>query len=135
MLSALRTPAGELGAPVKSQHGYYLVKVLERVFPDMGRRAAKRTLFPYATLFRSLDELLALGRRARLPVAPEAPARDLHEVEHRSEEHTSELQSPYEFVCRLLLEKKNRAPSRPSDCRVTRCCRRCGHQLASWAHR
>src|SRR5437867_2073271 len=82
MLSALRTPAGELGAPVKSQHGYYLVKVLERVFPDMGRRAAKRTLFPYATLAEGLDELLALGRCARLPVAPEAPARDLHEVEH-----------------------------------------------------
>src|SRR5688500_19754295 len=77
------------------------------------------TLFPYTTLFRS-DELLdALGRPAVDRRRPERVDRDrrlaLHHSEPgtivvtvRSEEHTSELQSPCNLVCRLLLEKKNR---------------------------
>src|SRR6266705_4912469 len=63
----------------------------------MIRRPPRSTLFPYTTLFRS--------RRRRQD--RRAPARR-SQPEHspRSEEHTSELQSPYDLVCRLLLEKK-----------------------------
>src|SRR2546427_8747219 len=72
----------------------------------MIRRPPRSTLFPYTTLFRSQH------RRARQPHmgGREDPAqRDgrHHEVEQRSEEHTSELQSQSNLVCRLLLEKKN----------------------------
>src|SRR5437879_10082137 len=72
------------------------------------------TLFPYTTLFRSLPD--AAGQvRGGDPVAREGEARPalraaavpLHEARaDRSEEHTSELQSPMYLVCRLLLEKK-----------------------------
>src|SRR2546426_3324307 len=79
----------------------------------MIRRPPRSTLFPYTTLFRSEGD--------RLPVSPLAPgaelgaghdspspdglgSRDQHPA--RSEEHTSELQSPCNLVCRLLLEKK-----------------------------
>src|SRR5438046_7355551 len=65
------------------------------------------TLFPYTTLFRSkVDEVYELVRRA-------APFADLPRgsfdgvLDMRSEEHTSELQSLTNLVCRLLLEKKN----------------------------
>src|SRR3712207_7066173 len=88
----------------------------------MIRRPPRSTLFPYTTLFRSLQSLLGVGAlhearqlilgdyaavglcpcdarnlldRAEVPLAP------------RSEEHTSELQSRQYLVCRLLLEKKN----------------------------
>src|SRR5713226_10380527 len=64
----------------------------------MIRRPPRSTLFPYTTLFRSLR-----GRRPRrLRVDPGRARRR----RHRSEEHTSELQSPVHLVCRLLLEKK-----------------------------
>src|SRR5574342_952504 len=65
----------------------------------MIRRPPRSTLFPYTTLFRSALDRLVLqlakqrGRRGRGAVM-------------RSEEHTSELQSPPDLVCRLLLEKK-----------------------------
>src|SRR2546422_3613861 len=89
----------------------------------MIRRPPRSTLFPYTTLFRS-------GRRHRLPRQRRQPGRpiQLHllleqllgtaevahvgeavvalHVGHRSEEHTSELQSRLHLVCRLLLEKK-----------------------------
>src|SRR5207302_11039932 len=59
------------------------------------------TLFPYTTLFRSL--------RRRQPSADIGPGRAVGRLDHgkRSEEHTSELQSRENLVCRLLLEKKN----------------------------
>src|SRR5256885_11041496 len=66
----------------------------------MIRRPPRSTLFPYTTLFRSFAEALAAGEahaRAR---------RHRRLSEQRSEEHTSELQSPCNLVCRLLLEKK-----------------------------
>src|SRR6266705_5569525 len=63
----------------------------------MIRRPPRSTLFPYTTLFRPPARLWEPGRRARSP-----PCSD----RRRSEEHTSELQSPYDLVCRLLLEKK-----------------------------
>src|SRR2546427_4406998 len=69
----------------------------------MIRRPPRSTLFPYTTLFRSRRR--ASHRRA----GPRASAAD-HPVPHprsgRSEEHTSELQSQSNLVCRLLLEKK-----------------------------
>src|SRR5258708_26714206 len=72
----------------------------------MIRRPPRSTLFPYTTLFRSrhrgnIVKILALTHR--LPYAPNREGEDL-----RSEEHTSELQSPDHLVCRLLLEKKNK---------------------------
>src|SRR3712207_7385600 len=99
----------------------------------MIRRPPRSTLFPYTTLFRS-D---ALGRlhRHRVAVAQgelEVRAAGLHAVadpddleglavalgdagDHRSEEHTSELQSRQYLVCRLLLEKKKKIIDRCSD--------------------
>src|SRR6266446_9720581 len=65
----------------------------------MIRRPPRSTLFPYTTLFRSLRQALDYARRG-WPVFPCLPG--------RSEEHTSELQSPCNLVCRLLLEKKKR---------------------------
>src|SRR6266496_2090613 len=66
----------------------------------MIRRPPRSTLFPYTTLFRSARRRRAPPAR---PAGPTAPGRS----GSRSEEHTSELQSRRELVCRLLLEKKN----------------------------
>src|SRR5256885_16593430 len=92
----------------------------------MIRRPPRSTLFPYTTLFRSE----ARRRPVRRPVAQREDPEDRHEEQDhvatvdgegplareeeaadrgaRSEEHTSELQSPCNLVCRLLLEKKKR---------------------------
>src|SRR2546430_11679463 len=93
----------------------------------MIRRPPRSTLFPYTTLFRSLarerEELPP--RRLRVPARQPEPgradrrrgkrqpehdrgARHRRPDVHRSEEHTSELQSQSNLVCRLLLEKKNK---------------------------
>src|SRR5438876_6644898 len=76
-------------------------------------RPPRSTLFPYTTLFRSLVEGDAvLGLHLVHGVVEEAVFAGPVAVEHaehqmkRSEEHTSELQSPVHLVCRLLLEKK-----------------------------
>src|SRR5258708_22451734 len=68
----------------------------------MIRRPPRSTLFPYTTLFRSVMGTVDLREPA--PLAPDAVL--VVELQ-RSEEHTSELQSPDHLVCRLLLEKKN----------------------------
>src|SRR5256885_15037318 len=68
----------------------------------MIRRPPRSTLFPYTTLFRSRLPALRLRRAARCLQA----ARLHGHADRRSEEHTSELQSPCNLVCRLLLEKK-----------------------------
>src|SRR5690348_17462078 len=67
----------------------------------MIRRPPRSTLFPYTTLFRSAASCCASCLRLH-------PWYHLHVqvAHHRSEEHTSELQSPVHLVCRLLLEKK-----------------------------
>src|SRR5256885_8118390 len=66
----------------------------------MIRRPPRSTLFPYTTLFRSLrDRRVRRGPGHRHPAGPGGG---------RSEEHTSELQSPCNLVCRLLLEKKTK---------------------------
>src|SRR2546430_7681657 len=78
----------------------------------MIRRPPRSTLFPYTTLFRS-------GRRgARRAVPGAAPARRRWHGDRlpRSEEHTSELQSQSNLVCRLLLEKKNKQEITPIWC-------------------
>src|SRR5688572_32120534 len=91
----------------------------------MFRRPPRSTLFPYTTLFRS-------GRRPRVTGA--LPGRDpdvlsaeragavrgqddLEPHRHRSEEHTSELQSQSNLVCRLLLEKKKKHTKKPKNTR------------------
>src|SRR5256885_9407938 len=98
----------------------------------MIRRPPRSTLFPYTTLFRShLVDAVLLGSFAadevgvvavvelavletvgeRVPLRPALERHDDHvaPVRDRSEEHTSELQSPCNLVCRLLLEKKKRS--------------------------
>src|SRR2546421_9579278 len=80
----------------------------------MIRRPPRSTLFPYTTLFRSSSprarttDRRALHLRPRLRQRPAAahPARRRQRRTRRSEEHTSELQSRSDLVCRLLLEKK-----------------------------
>src|SRR5256885_7216526 len=68
----------------------------------MIRRPPRSTLFPYTTLFRSV-----FIETDHHPFSPErAVLMDYRESPFRSEEHTSELQSPCNLVCRLLLEKK-----------------------------
>src|SRR6476646_11171361 len=79
------------------------------VFFLMIRRPPRSTLFPYTTLFRSRldaeppDRLTALADRMHV-------ALDRLDVLERSEEHTSELQSHSDLVCRLLHEKKKKIP-------------------------
>src|SRR5438552_11118296 len=80
-------------------------------------------LFPYPTLFRSsasglitiaggkLTTFRVMGRDMVDRVARRLHQLDGHAVDHRSEEHTSELQSPDQLVCRLLLEKKKPIPN------------------------
>src|SRR5207248_9823836 len=101
-------------------------------FFSLTRRPPRSTLFPYTTLFRShvgLDHAARRAKRRRddgdgllVPLQrwiardvstahAAAEHRRAHRSAHgsmRSEEHTSELQSPYDLVCRLLLEKKKK---------------------------
>src|SRR5690349_24032976 len=73
------------------------------------RRPPRSTLFPYTTLFRSKrGDPGRVGRRRRA-------ARARRDSAFRSEEHTSELQSRRDLVCRLLLEKKKLTFTKPSQ--------------------
>src|SRR5438552_12431087 len=74
----------------------------------MIRRPPRSTLFPYTTLFRSSPPCSTVVRPFRFLMKEPFGANDLVRGQ-RSEEHTSELQSPDHLVCRLLLEKKNKA--------------------------
>src|SRR5438874_7844025 len=67
------------------------------------RRPPRSTLFPYTTLFRSRAD-----SRGRSPASPSRPRPRASRGSPRSEEHTSELQSRRDLVCRLLLEKKKK---------------------------
>src|SRR5438093_9821011 len=77
-------------------------------------RPPRSTLFPYTTLFRSFalqQAIEAPQKHPRLRALDDAVvvgARDRHDLGRRSEEHTSELQSLTNLVCRLLLEKKKK---------------------------
>src|SRR5256885_5161181 len=80
----------------------------------MIRRPPRSTLFPYTTLFRSCNQRKSGTHAAAHP----ARAQALQETggcapRRRSEEHTSELQSPCNLVCRLLLEKKKKQNPNP----------------------
>src|SRR5256885_8301907 len=95
----------------------------------MIRRPPRSTLFPYTTLFRS-KALLPQAAQHQVGVVHRhvaLGARDELGDQHRarSEEHTSELQSPCNLVCRLLLEKKNNTastqPHPPPRPRASRC--------------
>src|SRR5256885_10435807 len=84
----------------------------------MIRRPPRSTLFPYTTLFRSLQAGAdprggARTGPAHAPARVSGPGRDggVGMGPPRSEEHTSELQSPCNLVCRLLLEKKKKNTS------------------------
>src|SRR5438034_6386198 len=93
----------------------------------MIRRPPRSTLFPYTTLFRSLAG--ASGVDLDLAIAHRLPAGELQDLRHdggvadprhvlqrhRSEEHTSELQSHSDLVCRLLLEKKKKKIYKQKD--------------------
>src|SRR5256885_10698229 len=87
----------------------YAHSIFSYFFFLMIRRPPRSTLFPYTTLFRSSRRppwsvRVARARGDDSPGAPDQLGRPEHP---RSEEHTSELQSPCNLVCRLLLEKKN----------------------------
>src|SRR5256885_11935191 len=73
----------------------------------MIRRPPRSTLFPYTTLFRSPEGFYAPSRWASA-LALNGMRAGQWSAANRSEEHTSELQSPCNLVCRLLLEKKNK---------------------------
>src|SRR5256885_12128794 len=91
----------------------------------MIRRPPRSTLFPYTTLFRSVQGVEAPvqlhGHHVGRAVEGQAvgQARRAFGRRGRSEEHTSELQSPCNLVCRLLLEKKQRRTSRARTPRIT----------------
>src|SRR2546427_6008179 len=77
----------------------------------MIRRPPRSTLFPYTTLFRSRKPQHARDRRdgrGQERERGETPGEKERDAELRSEEHTSELQSQSNLVCRLLLEKKKK---------------------------
>src|SRR5258708_24603616 len=82
-------------APVRYTHLFFFLMI---------RRPPRSTLFPYTTLFRSLCRGLVFARLRRRHAV-----RSMYAAA-RSEEHTSELQSPDHLVCRLLLEKKTTGP-------------------------
>src|SRR5438067_9701754 len=69
----------------------------------MIRRPPRSTLFPYTTLFRSAADAQSQGPARDQPICHRHRA-----LGGRSEEHTSELQSRFDLVCRLLLEKKKK---------------------------
>src|SRR5256885_6897336 len=73
----------------------------------MIRRPPRSTLFPYTTLFRSKPDRVELAKK--LGAEHGGAAEQVRSITNgRSEEHTSELQSPCNLVCRLLLEKKKK---------------------------
>src|SRR2546426_3547059 len=85
----------------------------------MIRRPPRSTLFPYTTLFRSVVALppgFRRGGRTPAVILAHGAGSDMTNPflsnVHRSEEHTSELQSPCNLVCRLLLEKKKKKKNR-----------------------
>src|SRR2546426_5983324 len=97
----------------------------------MIRRPPRSTLFPYTTLFRSLNQSLEhAGRVADFLEFAELMCHDAlqreescgchfreeYQTPERSEEHTSELQSPCNLVCRLLLEKKKKIKIEKMTC-------------------
>src|SRR5438876_5987151 len=73
----------------------------------MIRHPPRSTLFPYTTLFRSSEPAHRMAGEEQRPADQLDRGIDVGVILARSEEHTSELQSPVHLVCRLPLEKKN----------------------------
>src|SRR5262249_61844099 len=94
-LSLLSVPVSILSSPHTSSLSFFFLMI---------RRPPRSTLFPYTTLFRSegVDEVFSHADDADAETSSAAHA------QLRSEEHTSELQSLTNLVCRLLLEKKKK---------------------------
>src|SRR5690349_23605266 len=85
----------------------------------MIRRPPRSTLFPYTTLFRSLFQReLGGGAQLRLELLEAREGLEKQLVHARSEEHTSELQSRRDLVCRLLLEKKKKTKNKNKQNRL-----------------
>src|SRR5688572_32081017 len=100
----------------------------------MIRRPPRSTLFPYTTLFRSGSAVKQVLKGRRRVETDRFVAMRSHFL--RSEEHTSELQSQSNLVCRLLLEKKKKAhdadgeyEATPNDVRIVSIRQDCTHQL------
>src|SRR5437867_7127763 len=76
-------------------------------------RPPRSTLFPYTTLFRSPEMPCSRQKASRASSSANMRRWSATRTQsvRRSEEHTSELQSPYDLVCRLLLEKKKQVPT------------------------
>src|SRR2546426_12569094 len=98
-------------------NAYNLVRLFYFFFL-MIRRPPRSTLFPYTTLFRSHHEPRYRAEQREAGGRPDVErSRDnTNGRERRSEEHTSELQSPCNLVCRLLLETKKAARSSGLPC-------------------
>src|SRR5258708_22326663 len=94
----------------------------------MIRRPPRSTLFPYTTLFRSP---LPLTRSPSWTYGPYLPVIIYIDMPVRSEEHTSELQSPDHLVCRLLLEKKKKISLRTNYMDVNRILLRLARRLVT----
>src|SRR5438309_7465163 len=93
----------------------------------MIRRPPRSTLFPYTTLFRS-DEPRRRGRDRRREGRDARARRNRRGARvRRSEEHTSELQSQFHLVCRLLLEKKKK---QTTDSKMTHVAPRTTHTMS-----
>src|SRR2546422_4812382 len=92
----------------------------------MIRRPPRSTLFPYTTLFRSIEYFVRAFSRCSSSASSISRSinsrkpRPLASHSLRSEEHTSELQSRLHLVCRLLLEKKKKYQKQLAGCRRTR---------------
>src|SRR5256885_5176392 len=99
---------------------YYLILSCFFFFFLMIRRPPRSTLFPYTTLFRSTGNR-GDGRGAgdRSPARRRCCEAGVVDDTRRSEEHTSELQSPCNLVCRLLLEKKKKKKNYDTDIHTT----------------
>src|SRR5438309_3611210 len=96
----------------------------------MIRRPPRSTLFPYTTLFRSIPRpAVYFARTSARRCTVAASSRRPLPILRRSEEHTSELQSQFHLVCRLLLEKKKKKKKqRHTDSQTTLkqlCCYAC----------
>src|SRR5260370_27189408 len=98
------------GRHLLSKHVLSSLRRASSFFFLMIRRPPRSTLFPYTTLFRSPRGAAALSRNANCGI-PDVRW-EAEGTFWRSEEHTSELQSHLNIVCRLLLEKKKNAVGR-----------------------
>src|SRR5437762_10011516 len=95
---------------------YSFTFILFFFFFLMIRRPPRSTLFPYTTLFRSAVDRLIFCKICRTVIVFGRHLVVAQENEARSEEHTSELQSPMYLVCRLLLEKKKKKNNNEISC-------------------